>query len=386
MNLSNSVLADLDKHNPVDQNNRLSKFLDDLGDINQQDNAGFSVLHLFMYRGWSAGVRLILDRPEARLDLQTKKGRTALHWACGNSSICVKMLCQDSRMSLDIINIKDIDGITALEDARRKEKKNVVKLIEQFKLGKKSKSSSNISSLKEELLALKEELAELTQAIPSSSEQESESEYIESDSDSYSESEPKAKKLKTENNAVLVSLFEELVSMNRIVKDSQTSIEGKEAEGQSKLQELIDSQKVMRKGIASDHQKALDKLLAEQKRLTEDFENRFSSEREELLRQVEQDLKPLREEFDTSQRLLGEIKKRLRVTLQEEEEAQAVPSCPGCDLSLEGKMIYSCLEGHSVCGDCRKRYTKCRECPDDGSGYPARNRFMEVQIGRMLGL
>ena len=49
-------------------------------------------------------------------------------------------------MSLDIINIKDIDGITALEDARRKEKKNVVKLIEHFKLGKEIKSSSNISS------------------------------------------------------------------------------------------------------------------------------------------------------------------------------------------------------------------------------------------------
>ena len=223
LNLSNSVLADLDKHNPVDQINRLSKFLDDLGDINLRDNAGFSALHLFMFRGWSAGVRLILDRPEARLDLQTKKGRTALHWASGNSSNCVRMLCQDSRMSLDIINIKDIDGITALEDARRKEKKNVVKLIEHFKLGKEIKSSSNISSpgtsntsteqnteFHDEDLALEEELAELTQAIPSSSEyfkQESESEYIESgfesesdsESKSQSESEPKAKKLKIEN-------------------------------------------------------------------------------------------------------------------------------------------------------------------------------------------
>ena len=58
---------------------RKKKFLSILGDVNFQDRSGFSPLHFFMMKG--DGVRLILRHSEAKLDLKTQKGRSALHWA-----------------------------------------------------------------------------------------------------------------------------------------------------------------------------------------------------------------------------------------------------------------------------------------------------------------
>ena len=70
-----------DQDNQEEKIERQKKFLSILGDVNFQDRSGFSPLHFFMMKGDGDGVRLILRHSEAKLDLKTQKGRSALHWA-----------------------------------------------------------------------------------------------------------------------------------------------------------------------------------------------------------------------------------------------------------------------------------------------------------------
>ena len=103
-------LAGLDFDNQNVKMGRLRQFLDELGDINFQDNLGYSALHLFMMRGWWEGIKLVLNNPDARLDLTTRKGQTALHCALGDSVESVKLLCEDSRMTLTILHMSSTDN------------------------------------------------------------------------------------------------------------------------------------------------------------------------------------------------------------------------------------------------------------------------------------
>ena len=65
-----------DQDNQEEKIERQKKFLSILGDVNFQDRSGFSPLHFFMMK--EGGVRLILRHSEAKLDLKTQKGRSAL--------------------------------------------------------------------------------------------------------------------------------------------------------------------------------------------------------------------------------------------------------------------------------------------------------------------
>ena len=96
-------LADLESDDQNVKMGRLREFLEELGDINFQDSMGWSALHLFTMRGWLEGIKLVLNNPDARLDLQTRKCQTALHCGLGHHKLeVVKLLCEDSRMSLQV--------------------------------------------------------------------------------------------------------------------------------------------------------------------------------------------------------------------------------------------------------------------------------------------
>ena len=376
-------LADLESDDQNVKMGRLREFLEELGDINFQDSMGWSALHLFTMRGWLEGIKLVLNNPDARLDLQTRKGQTALHCALDHSVESVKLVCEDSRMTLSILHMKDIDGATALQLA--KNRKNVAAFISKTKLKlstkrkersrKKSAPKTSESSDSDDAGGRRNfeeenefETKDFNQPGPSRT-----GEYFE-------ETEQKPKRLKTEAKTEddYFSLFEEFVSMERIIKDFTTKIKKNETE----LQEQIDNNKALKKQVQQEHKAALERLRAEQEKEVENLEKTLEKE---IQAKTEESLKPLQEELGSWQRQRDDIKARLKTSLQADEPTD-LPKCPDCELSFDDKRIFSCLEGHSICSDCRPQRENCLECSEDQrqSGYPARNTFMEAQMRKLM--
>lgn len=367
-------LVGLDFDNQNVKMRRLRKFLEELGDVNFQDNLGYSALHLFMMRGWWEGTKLVLNNPDARLDLQTRKGQTALHCGLDHSVDSVKLLCGDSRMSLAILNMKDIDGATALQLA--KNSKNVAALISKTKWilsterkeRSRKKSSPKISDFSDSDDTWENNETENNQPGPSRV-----GEYFE-------ETEQKSKRLKraAKTDDDYLSLLEEFVSMERIIKEFTTKIQKTERE----LQEQVDNMKALKKQVQQEHKAALERLRAEQEKEVENLEKTLEKE---IQAKTEESLKPLQEDLGSWQRQRENIKARLKTTLQA-DEPEDLHKCPDCNLSFDDKRIFSCLEGHSICSDCRPQRDTCLECSEDQrqSGYPARNTFMEAQMRKLM--
>ena len=60
-------------------------------------------------------VRRLLEVPEMKLDIDDCRGNTALHYACDDNRVSIiRLLCQDSRCSPDIVNKKNRLGWTPL--------------------------------------------------------------------------------------------------------------------------------------------------------------------------------------------------------------------------------------------------------------------------------
>ena len=389
LDYGNVNLAKLDSDNENVKIERLRKFLEELGDINFQDNMGISALHLFMMNGWWEGIQLVLNNPDAKLDLLTRKDQTALHWAMGDSLECVRLLCEDARMSLQMINKKDIDGCTALQLARqRKNLRSAADFISKTKL-KLSREKKEISRKKPSPTNSSDSdetggnnFDEETETETNASNQSGPSRGVEY----FEETEQKPKRLKTEAKTedAYFSLCEELVSMKRIIEDFTKKISEKETENQNILQEQIENMKVLKNQVQQEHKVALDRLRAEQEKEVENLERTLEKERQALQSETQESLKPLQEAHDKWQRQCENIKARLRTTLQ--GEPTDLPKCPSCDLPFDDKMIFSCLEGHTICSDCRPQCETCMECSEEqrGLGYPARNTFMEAQMRKLM--
>ena len=174
--------------------------------------------------------------------------------------------------------------------------------------------------------------------------------------------------------------------MNRITEESKGKVERKETENRNKLQELIENNKVLRNQVEQEHLAALARLRAEQETEKENLEKTFEADVKILEAANQEVLKPLQEELGSWQRQRENIKARLKNILQDEPED--LPKCPSCDLPFDDKMIFSCLEGHTICADCKPQFQTCQnlECSEDKrrSGYPARNTFMEDQMRKLM--
>ena len=84
--------------------------------INESLLFGCSPLHTAMCSNNTDVVRILLDYPSTRLDiLDSVHGSTPLHTACGaNSAAVIPLFGNDRRCSIDLLNMKDSDGNTAL--------------------------------------------------------------------------------------------------------------------------------------------------------------------------------------------------------------------------------------------------------------------------------
>jgi ankyrin repeat protein len=78
-------------------------------------------------------VRILLARDDLDITATYGNGNTALHWACykGNAE-CVALLGQDRRMTINIINIKNNKGETALMKAVERNHLSCVEMMAEL--------------------------------------------------------------------------------------------------------------------------------------------------------------------------------------------------------------------------------------------------------------
>ena len=89
-------------------------------DINDIDDDGDTPLTVAVKYNEEEIVKFLLTQPELQLDTRDCNGVAALHLACFgyNSNITLlKLLCKERRCTPSVVNIKDVDGWTALQYA-----------------------------------------------------------------------------------------------------------------------------------------------------------------------------------------------------------------------------------------------------------------------------
>jgi len=102
----------------------VEKLLSEGADVNKETDGNFP-LHIAMKVNNARIVKLLLARPETRLDITDWKGQTPLHLACIDQASdglaylksAIPLFCKDARCTPDILNSKNRDGKTALMEA-----------------------------------------------------------------------------------------------------------------------------------------------------------------------------------------------------------------------------------------------------------------------------
>ena len=86
--------------------------------MNSQDENSTTALHWAMQFNRVSIVRLLLARPETKMEITDDYGDTAIHYACWHiSAEVVRLYCQDARCTPDLLNKKDNAGRTPLMEA-----------------------------------------------------------------------------------------------------------------------------------------------------------------------------------------------------------------------------------------------------------------------------
>merc|ERR1719233_413158 len=94
---------------------------------------GFSGLSVAMTAGNVEVVKILLGCQDIKIDLKTKHGMTALHFAClNNQAECVKLFLAHPTCSKDIVRIVDENGATAEKIADKRGNKECSKLVRKF--------------------------------------------------------------------------------------------------------------------------------------------------------------------------------------------------------------------------------------------------------------
>ena len=67
------------------------------------------------------------------------------------------------------------------------------------------------------------------------------------------------------------------------------------------------------------------------------------------------------------------------------EEKKSELECPVC-LETAGGEIFSCVEQHLVCSQCRPRVVECPQCRQPYPPTPIRHRYAEKMVGELARL
>ena len=98
---------------------------------------------------------------------------------------------------------------------------------------------------------------------------------------------------------------------------------------------------------------------------------------EALVESKQKEIDSKQKELADKQKVIGEKQRQLHTGVGGGQEE--VPECPVCSEEMAAPVhIFSCENGHLICGGCRPRTRHCAECRD--KEYIVRNLYAEQRI------
>jgi len=129
----------------------------------------------------------------------------------------------------------------------------------------------------------------------------------------------------------------------------------------AELKETTDEARAIKQNVT-----ALEEKLEEEKK-------KFEAH----VRTKQKEIENKRKELADKQKRIVEKQKQLQRGVGGGQEE--VPECPVCFEEMAAPVhIYSCENGHLICGGCRPRVRRCAECRD--KRYKIRNLYAEKRI------
>merc|ERR550519_551198 len=83
-----------------------------------------------------------------------------------------------------------------------------------------------------------------------------------------------------------------------------------------------------------------------------------------------------------TQRLISFLTKSIEEKEEAIREKESDLECPVC-LETAGGEIFSCVEQHLVCSQCRPRVVECPQCRQSYPPTPIRHRYAEKMVGEL---
>ena len=332
----------------------VKRLLDCGVNVNSKDENGAAALHWAVAYNQTDLVKLLLARQDTRLDIADNDGSTPLHLACRyNRSDLIPLFCQDSRCTRNLLNKKEPDfGETPLMQAvfygRLRSVKELVKVegVDISHKNKNGKSALDIAREKkhESIIAILdlEILRERREKMIEKSSSICIKEEIERIEDE-SEDTKGHLLLKKQSVTETENLFEE---MKREMDEAE-------------------------------------KIFLEKKRQTNQIQEQLAREIksvndvEDLIRNKDEALVRKRKELSENESIINEQREKLQKLCGADK---IIPECPVCLVTMTSRTkIYTCKNGHEICGTCKPRTRACATCRDK-KGYICRNIMAERMI------
>jgi len=314
-------------------------------DVNNRNEVGRTALIYAMQYNRASIVRLLLARPETRLDNTDCHGYTALHHACWqNSAEAVRLFCQNARCTPDLLNKKSNAGNTPLMEAVFWGSLASVQELARVEgvdwetrdIGRKSLLQVARYRRKQHIVKFLEERASGRHGGREETEEHGEDELTN----------------------FLTAWKGRMAKENDIIKLNITKMENEKKE----INDLLEQNKTELNKL-----KLKEKIILQRRKDNEDIlkvkENELERERSKLR--------------DNEKKIKDQNKKLLKMAGSD----KAIPECPVCLERMTGE-IYSCKNGHGICGTCKPGVRNCATCRT--GRYIFRNTVMEQMVRAVL--
>ena len=314
-------------------------------DWNMRNKSGATPLCLALLKGHSETADIIMQQSNIDYNVKSSlKGADTLGHAAvsGGDVKCVETLVAQERFAG--WNVPDRDGDTPLMLAIKENRRNVCKLLlkcPRVDLNMRDKNGDNLLNIARKKGNTIIKLIEKSTLVPDTTLLET---YREQDVDE------------------LVKFVEGEKETKSSSKKSKKKKNKKKSE-QEKTEEASEKEK-----------KTLANRTAAEDKLTEKIEN--------LCISLDSHIKTEPVITPEKQRLISYLTKTVKEKEEAIREKESELECPVC-LETAGGKIFSCIQQHLVCSQCRPRVVECPQCRQSYPPTPIRHRYAEKMVGEL---
>ena len=389
---------------------------EDNWNVNMKDASGFAALHWAMQKDKANLVRILLSRQETELDITNTEYQcwTPLHMAChSDAATVIPLYCKDVRCTPELLNKRDDHGDSPLMLAVKSGSLDCVRQLAKV-AGVEWNITDHRSGHSLVQVALDLNLPDMcvfiTLEIDRRQERESRPAERRSREGAAPFGERPAQKPRLQPEAVEVRVEEtstiaemavklgielgeihnKICSLKAQLDHLEKATEKREnhfnkeqnekwntfgLQQISKSIEFEEKQKAEKADFEKEQHLAQQSFEMKKEKEKEQFDALYGEDQNEILRK-----KKLLKEYE---KMANEKKGKLKSGLDCSPQSQLIPECPIClDPMAAPAQIFSCMNGHNICGTCKPRVKTCATCRS--GEYICRNIAVEQMVRGLM--